>query len=464
MSRDSEGLDQVADAKKPKSTRSTRAKPKPRATPAPKKAAEDAVVIEEAPASEPASDAKAASKADEAMKAPADVPVPEADTEIAGPDPETPETPKEEPETPSGDAEPLPVASATVVQEHRGGFLPLALGGVVAAGLGAGAMYYGGERGWIDIGGASADLREQLAGQAALIEDLQAANATTEARLAEMPDIAPLTGAVAALEVAAGDTAVQAAETAGAVEALAARLEATDARLADVETQPIPEAELPAEVVEAFERQLADMLGTVDTRFSDMQGTLDAKLDEIESAQTRAAEAEAAAAAAARAAEARAALAEVQTAIDNGTGFAEALAVFAEASGADVPAALADVSENGVPTIASLAEGFPVAAREALKQSTQAAAEDGSVGPLTAFFRTQLGARSLEPREGDDPDAVLSRAEAAVKSGDIDGAMAEIGALPAAGQAAFAAWRAQAETRRAAEAALAELQPAAGSN
>ncbi|MGB0440740.1 MAG: molybdopterin-binding protein, partial [Paracoccaceae bacterium] len=44
---------------------------------------------------------------------------------------------------------------------------------------------------------------------------------------------------------------------------------------------------------------------------------------------------------------------------------------------------------------------------------------------LGAFLKTQLGARSLEPREGDDPDAVLSRMEAAAREGRFGDVEAE---------------------------------------
>ena len=77
--------------------------------------------------------------------------------------------------------------------------------------------------------------------------------------------------------------------------------------------------------------------------------------------------------------------------------------------------------------------------------------------PFQAFLRTQVGARSLEAREGDDPDAVLSRAEAALARGDIAAALDEIATLPAVGQDAMADWVALAETRRTALAAAADL-------
>ena len=76
---------------------------------------------------------------------------------------------------------------------------------------------------------------------------------------------------------------------------------------------------------------------------------------------------------------------------------------------------------------------------------------------IGAFLLAQTGARSLEPREGDDPDAVLSRAEAALAAGDLATVMTEIGTLPEAGQAEMSDWIALAEQRLAATNALGAL-------
>lgn len=83
---------------------------------------------------------------------------------------------------------------------------------------------------------------------------------------------------------------------------------------------------------------------------------------------------------------------------------------------------------------------------------------------VSAFFRTQLGTRSLEPKEGDDPDAILSRAEAALKAGQLDTALAELAAMPEAGQPALAPWIASANARRDALAAATELSQQLNSN
>ena len=113
-------------------------------------------------------------------------------------------------------------------------------------------------------------------------------------------------------------------------------------------------------------------------------------------------------------------------------------------TGAEVPEALAALAETGVPTRAALAESFPEAARAAL---AAARAEAGEGASVSAFLRSQLGMRSLTPRAGDDPDAVLSRAEAALAEGRLSDALAEIEALPETARAAMADWAAQARSR-----------------
>ena len=232
-----------------------------------------------------------------------------------------------------------------------------------------------------------------------------------------------------------------------------------DIRLSVVESRPAPKVGLPAELAESNNERLAEIHRSIEARLDAMQASLDAsvkgKLAEIEAAQATATRSAGSAAL-------LSALARIAAAIDSGSEFTEALAVVRETSGAEIPQELTDMAETGAPTLAQLQHEFPNAARAALSQATRDAAADGSISPLAAFFRTQLGARSLEPREGNDPDAVLSRAEAALGAGDLDTALAEIERLPQAGRNEMAEWVAKAESRRGALAALATLSPSGG--
>lgn len=390
------------------------------------------------------------------------------------------------------------------VEVKRVGFFPVLFGGILAAGLGAGGLYYADSQGWLGTRTQTAELETQIAAQAEQIAALQQAlkdaegiGASVEANTtglstaaaditalkAAAVDLAPIEATLATLGAADGE-----AET--AITDLLATVSDLRARLDTLEVQPIAKAELPAELVAAYEKQLADVLAAVDTRFDEMQkaqglvvgnietdigakvtaieteiGTkvteietdLRAQLAAIEAAQANANAAEEAALKAAADATARAATARITVALDRGEGFAEPLSELVAATGIEPPAALNAVATDGTPSAEALKSAFPEAARLALAETSRVASEDGSAGSLTSIIMTQLGARSLEPREGDDPDAVLSRAEAAVKAGDLDTALTELAALPESGKAAFDQWVADATALRDARAAAAEL-------
>jgi hypothetical protein len=95
---------------------------------------------------------------------------------------------------------------------------------------------------------------------------------------------------------------------------------------------------------------------------------------------------------------------------------------------------------------------FPDQARIALATARASNVEDGQQG-LGGFLKRSLGVRSVAPREGDDPDAVLSRAEAEIRSGDLAATLNELDTLPEEAQAAIADWRAAADARLAARSA-----------
>ena len=145
--------------------------------------------------------------------------------------------------------------------------------------------------------------------------------------------------------------------------------------------------------------------------------------------------------------------------METGALFATAVAALTDA-GTQVPDPLATAAATGLPTLASLQTSFPDAARLALDESLRAGMGEGTMDRLGVFLRSQTGARSLVPREGSDPDAILSRAEAALRAGDLPTTLTEIATLSEAGQAALATWTAAAQARAAAMAALVTLAAA----
>jgi hypothetical protein len=81
-----------------------------------------------------------------------------------------------------------------------------------------------------------------------------------------------------------------------------------------------------------------------------------------------------------------------------------------------------------------------------LSAARSAGTGEGQQG-IGGFLTRSLGVRSVAPREGNDPDAVLSRAEAAVNAGDLSAALNELDTLPEEAQAVMADWRAAADAR-----------------
>jgi hypothetical protein len=151
----------------------------------------------------------------------------------------------------------------------------------------------------------------------------------------------------------------------------------------------------------------------------------------------------------------RAAVGRLQAALESGGPLEGGLGDLT-AAGVEVPPTLAEQA-HGVPSLAALRDAFPSAARDALAASLKEEVDGNMWSRITAFARSQSGARSLSPRAGDDPDAVLSRAEAALGVGDLATAINEINSLPDGGQSRMAEWTTLAERRLAAVDAVAAL-------
>ena len=217
------------------------------------------------------------------------------------------------------------------------------------------------------------------------------------------------------------------------IEALAGEVGSNASRVAVLEERPAQAAIEAPEI--NFDAEMDEIR-------AELAAAAAAARAEVDAAQARAAEVEAEAARAAEAALQRAALAEITAALESGSPFAEPLSRIANA-----PSELLTVAEVGVPTLTALREGFPEAARAALSEAQSVPTDAPATQRLAAFIRKQTNARSLSPREGDDADAVLSRAEAALNGGDLSSALAELAALPDGAVGAMSDWLSQAEVR-----------------
>ncbi|WP_123641746.1 COG4223 family protein [Histidinibacterium lentulum] len=375
--------------------------------------------------------------------------------DIAAPEPPRTEPPRTEP--------PPPRPPAPVPERRRGGAVGLILGGIVAGAIGFGAAWYL-ER----MNDPGLDITGEFESRDALIAALEAELADLRAATADGPDLTPLETATesAASEAAASRAAVEElrGDIAESVGSLQDGLAALDTRLTDLEQLPQGDGSLSSAAVEAYEREIAALreetaeavsglearAGAIETGFDELRTTVEAALADLE-AEAEALEQQSEEAAAAAAA--RTALAEIQGAVSGGAPYADALSDLQASGAVEVPEVLAANAEAGVASLPALRETFPEAARAAL--ATVRAGESG--GGLGGFLERQLNVRSVEPREGDDPDAVLSRAGAAVDAGRIDHALDELAALPEAAAAALSDWTAAATARVEAQDAIDQL-------
>lgn len=350
----------------------------------------------------------------------------------------------DEPDSPTTEAMPTPPAASLPpapppakppARRGASGAIWLVLGGVIAAGLGFGASRL--LPGLLPMDDPSA-LQAQLD---ALAKDNAALKSRLEV-LAEQP--APIDRAILD-QIAALESRPLASDPSPDLAALKAQVQA-------LASAPSAGGADPAAL-----KALQDQVAALSTAPS---AAIDAALNAaVKSAQDQLAATVASAEASAARLTADAALTRIAAALDSGAPYGAALA---DLGGVAIPPVLADHAETGLPTLQALRDAFPEAARQALDDARRADMGADWTDRITAFLQAQTGARSLTPREGNDPDAVLSRAEAAVVSGDLAAALAELGALPDAAKPALADWQAQAQLRLDAAAALGELAKAGG--
>ena len=347
--------------------------------------------------------------------------------------------PPAEPDSPIGATTPAKDPAPIAPPARRGGIMAPLLGGVLAAGLGFGLAHYVPE-GWPIGPGADrlTALQKQIADQEARIAALSA-----QSTPAMDETLAPR---LAALE----EKVAQPSDLSG----LAAEVEALKTRLAS-----LPEGSAPADLTplrNEMSEQIAALRAEIEaiprSNPADLEALRAAAQAEREAIEARAEATRAEAEATARAAMIRGAALRLQAALETGSSFDAALADLTSA-GVPLPEALS-AHAAGVPALSTLQAEFPDVARAALTASTRPGPEAGIGDRFTAFLSSQTGLRSLSPQEGTDPDAVLSRAEAAVRGGDLGTALTELEALPPEGAALVAEWRAGAEARMAADQAV----------
>ncbi|MFZ3580663.1 COG4223 family protein [Loktanella sp. DJP18] len=351
--------------------------------------------------------------------------MPKSETVVI-PEPE-PAAAKDVPQTPATPEPPAPPRSepGQAPEKRRGVFFPMLLGGLIAGGIGYGIAY-------MQVGQTAA---ADIAGLRSQIEALQA-----EVANAPPPDLSPVTQDIADLSASVDE-----------------RLAALDERIATASEQaPVIGEQAQEQAVAQLSDQIAAQQAELEQQRADLQAQLDTTRAEAEQIQQEAVDA-------ARTETARAALARVQGAIESGAPMQSALDDLGSVLTDPVPEALTVVAE-GTPTLATLRETFPETSRLALAAARNSGEAGDDTGAFGSFLRNQLNVRSVAPREGTSADAILSRAEDALRNGRLNDALAEIATLPESARAAMSDWVAQAEARAAAVDAADQLDASLTAN
>ena len=351
---------------------------------------------------------------------------------VSTPEPEATPTPEPEVETVPKLVEtavevPVETPNPPVIEPKKASAMPAIFGGLVAGAIGFGAAY-------VVLPQSDTTLPARVSAQAAEITGLRD-------RLDTLPTV-DLSGVEAAQ-----------VEVANATQALGERITDLETTFSDLSSRA-GEAESLSNAAYAQE------LDALRVEIENLRGTAVAELG---AARDAAASIEADAESAALAAAGRAALSRIDGGLETGAPLGAALDDLATAIGGNVPAELTAV-RDGAPTLASLQASFPEYARAALATARREGASGEAESGFTAFLRDQLDVRSVAPKEGDGADAVLSRAEAALREGRLTDTLAEVSALPEVARAELIEWQGLAEARADALAAAATLATSLNDN
>lgn len=333
------------------------------------------------------------------------------------------------PDAPSEMEQPQLAPESAVVPpapKARGGVLAMFVGGLIAGAVGFAVAS-------LTTSTAQMDLQAQLTAQDAHIAAIQ-----QQLNGQQSVDLAPLVDGQAELAV----------QIMGLQDDLTATVAILKDRITALENRPAGEStgDGAAGDTSEFEADVAALRAEL-SQLTDMART------QLDTARAEAAAIEQNAAAAARAAAGRAALARLQVGVESGAPLGAALADLEDVLGASAPDALLAV-QDGVPTLVALQDSFPNYARVALTTARAEGVAGEDASGVGAFLRNQFQVRSVNPRDGDDVDAMLSRAQAALRRGLLHDTLAEIAQLPDVARAELSDWLALAKARAAAVAAI----------
>lgn len=371
-----------------------------------------------------------------------DEPVTEPEAESETPQDDVPEEAEPEfVETPAPEPESVePEVNTQHIVEKRSVFVPAVLGGIVAALLG----FLVSKSDFVESYFANTKENQVIAGleQALADQTKQVTALKDQVSGLQIPDLSGVKSQMAALseKLAPLSTSIEGLKT------HLATLDTSLTELADrvtaVEKRPISEG-VSQSAIDAYENELSRLQKTMVTQRAEVEAMIAA----AKAVETTAKQTQADAAGVLRVAANKTLLADLRATLESGSPYTSVLSKLSD-NGLTIPADLAAPASTGIATLAALQESFPDVARAALAAAREAKTDTDK--GLGAFIRRQLGARSVSPRDGDDADAVLSRAEAALTDGQIATALNELSALPDNVVATMADWIKSAKTRLAA--------------
>lgn len=141
-----------------------------------------------------------------------------------------------------------------------------------------------------------------------------------------------------------------------------------------------------------------------------------------------------------------------------GEGYAAQLKALKAANTASMDiSALEKHAESGVPSQAALLKDLPAV----LRRARESAGDDGGtsfVDRLVSSAGSVVRVRRIGPQEGDSPNAVLSRMEDHMKSGELEGVLREAEKLDGKTREILQPWLSKAQARQALDAELDRLE------
>lgn len=235
---------------------------------------------------------------------------------------------------------------------------------------------------------------------------------TSTEGLAAQADLEALNGQIGELSsrieaIAAGASGDEVSEVADNLSSLSAQIENLAGR------------------IDALEPQMAEVGPVIETALT--------RLDDLDARIADQSDFEAVAAERDRATQLPSALGALENAIASGQPFAAQLAgVETLLPDLDIPSQVRTAANSGVPS----ASGLLAQLRAAIPEILAARPRDEQAGWAQTLLDQAASAIALRPTEGDTPQALVGRTEAALDAGDLEAARAAFSALPAPMQSA----------------------------